>query len=366
MEKEEPAASPSTQDFDGASDCSNFSIITPPSPPSVSSCSKCSSHDNAHENDSNVTPVKSEQELTRDEKRVPVKSTESGLETPEPCIHSLTKQSEYLRSKLTEVEAALERFKRPAAGKSANADTSTTENGPRTMTPERQADDQKQTVASLRDECWQLWENVNGVIREHWLEDHWNHWRSIDADGTPREDFPPMLTPSELADRKWCGELLKSVSSIVAPDPTLPSTVSAPALATDGITGLPPGDGKKKKKKGESKLKAPSGMDFPADLDQFGMPLAEQPPPMPPVEPSPEPYMDPFEMFFKTQQPKKWYDITEIDVRWWMRTALLVGQILRIIGVVILVFKAPGLLMELLDVMHPRNRDRCIGFRVRR
>jgi hypothetical protein len=84
------------------------------------------------------------------------------------------------------------------------------------------------------------------------------------------------------------------------------------------------------------------------------------------VGPPPEPYMDPFEMFLKAQQPKKWYDITEIDVRWWMRTALLVGQILRIIGVVILVFKAPGLLMELLDVMHPRNRDRCIGFRVRR
>jgi hypothetical protein len=369
MEKGQPtaaAADASTQDFDNASDSSQFSIITPPSPPPVSGCSKCSSHDKTHENGSQIAPVESGQGRTLDEERLPARYAKSGLETPEPCIHSLTEQSEYLRSKLLEVDAALERFKRPAAGKSANAKANTSRDDLRTVTSERQTDDQKQTVASLQEECRQLWEKVTHLSSQNRLED--KDCRSSDANDassskSPREDLPPTLTPSEpkpdclkLADRRWSLELLKMATSLLEPDAAMASM--APASPSDG----------KKKKKGESKFKAPSEMPFPAGLDQFGMPLVEQPPepcPMPPVELPPEPYMDPFEIgFLQTYPPKKWTDVTRIDVRWWIRTALYVCQVLRLIGVVILVFKAPGMLRELLDFMHPR--DRCIGIRIPR
>ena len=332
----------------------------------MSDCSKCSSHDKTHENGSQIAPVESGQGRTLDEERLPARYAKSGLETPKPCIHSLTEQSEYLRSKLLEVDAALERFKRPAAGKSANAKANTSRDGLRTVNPERQTDDQKQTVASLQEECRQLWEKVTHLSSQNRLED--KDCRLSDANDTsssmsPREELPPTLTPSEpkpeslnLADRKWCLELLKMATSLLEPDATLDWT--APAS---------PSDGKKKKKKGESKFEAPSELPYQADQDQFGMPLVEQPPepcPMPPVEPPPEPYMNPFEMFLQTQPPKKWTDITRVDVRWWIRTALYVCQILRVIGVIILVFKAPGMLRELLDFMHPS--DRCIGIRIPR
>ena len=58
--------------------------------------------------------------------------------------------------------------------------------------------------------------------------------------------------------------------------------------------------------------------------------------------------------------------INKIEVRWWLQTALSFLGILRMIVIVIAVFKAPGLLGQMLDVMYPGNNDRCLGFRVRR
>jgi len=359
MEKEEPPAAASTQDFDGASDSSQFSTITPPSPPPVLGCSKCSSHDKTHEKGSHTAPIESDQERALDEERLPAKSTKSGLETPEPCIHSLTEQSEYLHSKLMEVDAALEQFKRPAAGKSANAIAETAGDKSQTTTTERQTDDQQQTVASLREECRQLWEKVSRLSSQNRAED--KHCRSSDANDTtsprePEDDLLPTLTPIELkslelGDRNWCIDLLKMVASILDPGATLAST--AP---------FSPSDGKKKKKKGETKFKAAPEIP-PPEADAYGRPLVEPPPAPYGMFPAGQP-VDPFEALFGPQPPKKWSDVTRTDVRWWIRTALYVCQILRVVGVVVLLFKAPGMLSELLDFMHPT--DRCIGIRMRR
>jgi hypothetical protein len=363
MEKEEPVAAASTQDFDGASDSSQFSIITPPSPPPVLGCSKCSSHDKTHENGPHTAPVESDQERAPDKERLPAKSTKSGLETPEPCIHTLTEQSEYLHSKLCEVDAALKRFQKPAVGKSANAMDKTAGDDTRPMTHEQSTDDQKQTVTSLQNECWLLWDKVNSVLLQHRLED--NCRRSSDANDQPlptesRDDLLPILTPREpktksleLGDRNWCIDLLKIVTSILDPGATLTST--APFSPSDGK--------KKKKKKGETKLEAAPEIPLPPDTDAYDRPLVEPPPAPYGMFPAGQP-VDPFEAWFGPQPPKKWSNVTRVDVRWWIRTVLHVFQILRLVGVIILVFKAPGMLRELLDFMQPR--DRCIGIRVRR
>jgi hypothetical protein len=58
--------------------------------------------------------------------------------------------------------------------------------------------------------------------------------------------------------------------------------------------------------------------------------------------------------------------IDKLEVRWWLRTALSFSEVLCMIVVIIAVFRAPGILGELVDVVNPRNRDRCLGFRVRR
>jgi hypothetical protein len=356
-------AAASTQDFDGASDSSQFSIITPPSPPPVSGCSKCSSHDKTHDTGSHTAPVESDQERALDEERLPAKSTKSGLETPEPCIHSLTEQSEYLHSKLCEVDAALKRFQKPAVGKSANAMDKTAGDDTRPMTHEQSTDDQKQTATSLQNECWLLWDKVNSVLLQHRLED--NRRDSSDANDPPfpkesREDLPPTLTLNEqqtksleLGDRNWCIDLLKMVTSILDPGATLTST--APLSPSDGK--------KKKKKKGETKLKAAPEIPLPPDTDAYDRPLVEPPPAPYGMFPAGQP-VDPFEAWFGPQPPKKWSNITRVDVSWWIRTVRHVFQILRLVGVIILVFKAPGMLRELLEFMQPR--DRCIGIRVRR
>jgi hypothetical protein len=58
--------------------------------------------------------------------------------------------------------------------------------------------------------------------------------------------------------------------------------------------------------------------------------------------------------------------VNKTEVRWWLRTALNLSEVLCMLVIVIAVFRTPGLLGELLDVMHPKNKDRCLGFRVRR
>ena len=366
------AAAAAVKDFDSASDSSHFSLITPPSPPTTSSCSKCPSQTLTHEKNSDVTQVEKSQERDQDEKSMPTKPTKSGPDAPEPCIHSLTEQTSHLSSQLTEVEAALLRYQWNSA---VDAYASTAKDDSLPGTSEQKADRQEQTVASLRADCRQLWERVIGLFRQIELETK-DRGSSVenypafyrgekedvglapqtpDQSKTGRERFDP-------ADRKWCLELVKDAFVTSRMDDANSSTM--PVLATDILPGPWPSEKKKTKSEGINwQPEAFPTIPSPPSPGQYGMPPAEQP-------------SDPFQAFYGTEplpdetlDQASWYSrkrrVNRTEVRWWIRSALLVTQILCMVGMMVAVFKAPGLLSELLDVLHPRNKDHCIGFRIR-
>ena len=114
--------------------------------------------------------------------------------------------------------------------------------------------------------------------------------------------------------------------------------------------------------------------DFPRPPKPFAEP--QSPPYSPPYSPTPSPrrviesgassFVDWRERPKLKSKSKSRLRINKFEVRWWMRTALSAFEILCMMAVIIAVFRAPGLLGELVDVMNPKNKDRCLGFRVRR
>jgi hypothetical protein len=447
METNQAAAA--MQDSDGASDCSHFSIITPPSPPSVSSWGKCCSPDQTQQKDPDVAPLANDHKRTKDKKSLPTKSQRLQAEAPEPCIHSLAEKSEHLSSKLTEVELALEWFKIEVASKSANENNSTLRDSARVGLSDLQSEIQRETmVAVLKNQYQYLWEEVARLL----------HQAMFETDLRP--PGPPQMMPP--ADQEWCLELVKNafVTSII--DGTkrgvAASMLGTPTLAPDGITGLPPSDGKKKKKKTkaydawqpepcvdpfsqpppevygmppmepvhpgppEPYTRAqpmqyppppnpelygiPPTRQYPGPPDPFGQvhpmpytPIPYSPPPQPSPPPMPEVHImeefprprdsfagipplpfsrrrsidsrsSSFVDWREKPKPKSKFRsrlrIDKLEVRWWLRTALSFSEVLCMIVVIIAVFRAPGILGELVDVVNPRNRDRCLGFRVRR
>jgi hypothetical protein len=448
METNEAGAA--MQDSDGASDCSHFSIITPPSPPSMSSCGKCCPPDKAQQTDPDVAPLANDHKRTKDKKPLPTKSQGLQAEAPEPCIHLLAEKSEHLSSKLTEVELALEWFKIDVASKAANENNSTLKDAARAGFLDLQFESQRAAmVVVLKNQYQYLWEEVARLL----------HQAMFETDLRP--PGPPQMIP--LADQEWCLELVKNafITSIIdgTKHGVAASMLATPTLAPDGITGLPPIDGKKKKKK---KTKAnndwqpgscvdpfsqpppemygmpptepypgppepytrtqpmqypppqnpevygmPPANQYPGPPDPFGQvhpmpytpipyspPPQSSPPPMNPevhiVEEFPRPH-DPFagmprlpfsrrhSIDSRSSTSVGWREkpkprsksrfrlrIDKLEVRWWLRTALSFSEVLCMIVVIIAVFRAPGILGELVDVMNPRNKDRCLGFRVRR
>ncbi|KAM0697583.1 hypothetical protein Q7P36_002437 [Cladosporium allicinum] len=436
-------AATAMQDSDGASDCSNFSIITPPSASSKSSCGKCCSQDKTPEKVSDVAPVANEQDRTKTKKRRPIKSQRLQAEVSQPCIHSLTEKSENLSTRMTDVELRMWNFQFEAAAKSANENNS----GARD-TIQAEIGLEKETMATLlKNQNQHLWEEVACILRQALLEHEF-----ISPPGT-RQYLP-------LQDQNWCFEIVKNafIASLVD-DAKRDAATSMLATSTLASDGLPK---KKKKAMGRSDWTEPNvvhdpflpqpqpevyGMTPmgqypghpdpfaprqpmpyppPPNPDAYGMPPTTQypdradpfahmrpapyspPPPMtPPPMPIPEvhvmgdfprppkpfagpqsqPYSPPYS---PTPSPRRaiesgassfvdWREkprlksksrsrlrINKFEVRWWMRTALSAFEILCMIAVIIAVFRAPGLLGELVDVMHPKNKDRCLGFRVRR
>jgi hypothetical protein len=441
-------------DSDGASDCSHFSIITPPSPASMSSCAECCSQDKAQQKDSDDSPVANDNKRTKDKKPLPTKSQRLQAEAPEPCIHSLAEKSEHLSSKLTEVELALEWFKIDVASKSANENNSSFRDAVRAGHPDLEIELQRETMAAfLKTKYQHLWEEVARLLSQAMFENE--------------NSLPPGQPKIVLlADQKWCLELVKNafITSIIdgTKRDAAASMLATPTLAFsfDGVTDLPlpPSDGKKKKKKGYKPWQPEPCIDpfthpgvygmppmepypgppepytgtqpmqyppppmqyppppnpevygmppanrYPGPPDPFGQvhptpytPIPYSPPPQPSPPPmNPEDYPHPHDPFagipplpfsrrrrsidsrssssvdWREKQPKpkskfrSRLHVNKFEVRWWLRTALSFSEVLCMIVVIVAVFRAPGLLGELVDVVNPRNKDRCLGFRVRR
>lgn len=429
------------QDSDGASDCSNFSIITPPSASSKSSCGKCCSQDKTPEKDSDVAAAVNEQDRTKNKKRSPTKSQRLQAEVSEPCIHSLTEKSENLSTRMTDVELRMWNAQFAAAAKSASANEN---NSSARDTIQAEIGLEKETVATLlKNQNQHLWEEVASILRQALLEHEF-----VSPPGT-RQYLP-------LQDQNWCFEIVKNafIASLVD-DAKRDAATSMLATSTLASDGLP----KKKKKKamgrsdwtqpntihdpflpqplpevyGMTPMEQYSGnpdpfaprqpMPYPPpppNPEAYGMPPTGQypdpadpfahmrpapytPPPMPipevrgmkdfprPPKPFAEPQSPPYSPpYSPTPSPRRavesgassfvdWRErpklksksksrlrINKFEVRWWMRTALSAFEILCMMAVIIAVFRAPGLLGELVDVMNPKNKDRCLGFRVRR
>jgi hypothetical protein len=431
------------QDSDGASDCSNFSIITPPSASSKSSCGKCCSQDKAPEKDSDVAAAVNEQDRTKNKKRRPTKSQRLQAEVSEPCIHSLTEKSENLSTRMTDVELRMWNVQFEAAAKSASANEN---NSSARDTIQAEIGLEKETVATLlKNQNQHLWEEVACILRQALLEHEF-----VSPPGT-RQYLP-------LQDQNWCFEIVKNafIASLVD-DAKRDAATSMLATSTLASDGLPASRKKKKKAMGRSDWTEPNvihdpflppqpevyGMapmeQHPGYLDPFaprqpmpyppppnpeayGMPPTRQypdsadpfahmrpmpytPPPPPPPNPEvhvmgefprpPKPFAEPQSPpysppYSPTPSPRRavesgassfvdWRErpklksksksrlrINKFEVRWWMRTALSAFEIMCMMAVIIAVFRAPGLLGELVDVMNPKNKDRCLGFRVRR
>ena len=237
------AAGLRVQDFDGASDCSRFSLITPPSLPAASSCGECCPQDKVQEKDSDVSLAENDHERTEDKSRLATESPRPESKAPEPCVHSLIEESEYLYSKLDKIEDALKLFR---------------------------------TKLFEKDAALKFENEKSRAVREK------------------KED------PEE-----------------VSPD--------LPLLPNPELYGMPPED------------------PFQAYFKDLG----------------PYPAPDKSSGYWSGRR------FSKTEVRWWIQTALSLSRILCMIVIIVAVFRAPGLLGEMLDVMDSRDKDRCVGFRIR-
>jgi len=436
------AAAAAMPDSDSASECSHFSIITPPSPPAASSCSKCSSQEEVHDMDSEVTPVVDVNEGAKDKRRLRTKSKKSQAEAPKPCIHSLNEKSEYLSTRLSDVELRLGWYQMEAAAKSANEYNSTIKDTSQEACSILGVEIRKDTLAALlKDQYHHRWNEVACLLRQV-IDEH-------------EIFYPPGMRQNlSFEDQQWCLEVVKkafiaSVVDDVKRDASA-TLLATSTLAPGGIPGLPPSD-KTKKRKGYKEWQPepypdpfsrpqpeatgmPPTDQYPGYPDPFAQ---RQPMPYPPPPPNPEAYgmpptrqypdpSDPFAHMYARpytppppppplpnpgvhvtedfprphdpfagvpplpyrpwrsidsrssssvgwrQQPKlksrfkPRLRINKIEVRWWLQTVFSAFKILCMIVVILTVFRTPGLLGELVDVMNPKNRDRCLGFKVRR
>jgi len=414
------------QDFDDASDYSPFSIITPTSTPAKSSCGKCSSQDKARGKDSGVASVENDDQRTKNKTSIPTKATRLQFRAPESNIHSLIDESEHLFSKLDGIETALRLFRmklfeKDTANKSQNKDGRAFGDDSRAGCPGPQLESRTEAVVLLQDQVKDLWEGMTRLLRQAGFEDGY----SLKTDKLEPADRRWCLEllkctciASIINDAKRDAALVSTALGGIT-EPPLNDTKNErkaygdwqPDIYPDHFSqphpenyGMPPmaqlpGPPDPYARTQPTLYPQPPYVYGTTPVAHYPCPpepyIRTQPMPYPPP-PNPEDYrMHPMDQFagppdpwagaiplpysprpkgcgsvssvdFRPIRKRPTRRINKIEVRWWLQTALSFLGILRMIVIVIAVFKAPGLLGQMLDVMYPGNNDRCLGFRVRR